>query len=145
MRVLLRTALALAWLCALGCSGDRAEVSGKVLLDGKPIEEGAITFIPIEGTRGPGTGAIIRDGKYHIPASKGVVVGRNRVELRAFRSSGGKIQDPTARRGTLTDVRVPAFGPEYNDESTLVRDIQRGANTLDFDIATASGKSAPAR
>jgi hypothetical protein len=134
MRPLLRAPITVLWLCMLGCSGDRADVSGKVLLGGKPIEEGAITFIPVEGTRGPGTGAIIRDGKYHIPASKGVVVGKNRVELRAFRSSGRKMQDPTARRGTLTDVRVPAFGPEYNDQSTLVREVHRGSNTLDFDI-----------
>src|SRR5215470_15766954 len=68
-------------LCgALGCSGDnRSEVSGTVKLNGQPVVEGAINFIPIEGNKGAGAGAAIIDGKYHIPRSSGVTAGKNRV------------------------------------------------------------------
>ena len=56
--------VSLLWLA--GCSGNEAEVSGTVRLDGELIQEGSINFIPVEGTKGPGVGAVIKDGKYHI-------------------------------------------------------------------------------
>ncbi len=125
-----------AGLICMGCarSPSRAEVSGTVQLNGRPIEEGAIQFIPIGGTIGPSAGEAIRNGKYHIAGDKGVTVGKNRVELRAFRTTGRKVQDATGKPGVLTAERVLAFPPEYNDESTLVRDIQAGSNVIDFDI-----------
>jgi hypothetical protein len=128
--------LAATGLCGvLGCSGDnRSEVSGTVKLNGKPIEEGAINFIPIEGNKGAGAGAVITDGKYHIPRSAGVAAGKNRVELRAFKNTGRKVQDPTGPPGTMTTERVMAFPPQYNDQSTLVREVRSGSDTIDFDI-----------
>src|SRR5690349_8349276 len=88
-----------ACLLALGCSGDGlSEVSGTVLRNGEPVPEGAINFIPVEGNTGPGSGAVIENGKYHIRRDKGVSPGKNRVEIRAFRSGGRKIQDPTAKQ-----------------------------------------------
>jgi hypothetical protein len=128
--------VSLLWLA--GCSGNEAEVSGTVRLDGELIQEGSITFIPVEGTKGPGVGAVIKDGQYHIPRSGGVTVGKNRVELRAFKSSGKKVQDPTGAPGVLVEVRVPAFPPEYNDQSTVIKEIRAGANTIDFDVAAKS-------
>jgi hypothetical protein len=116
-----------------GCGGnDLAEVSGAVAIDGQPVTEGSIQFIPIEGTTGPGAGAPIENGRYHIPRQKGVAVGKNRVELRAFKKTGRKVQDPTGLPGTLTEERVPAFPKEYNDSSTVVREVQAGSNTIDF-------------
>jgi hypothetical protein len=134
MRTLPLAGLVLTILCALGCSGDKAEVSGTVRLNGQLVEEGAITFIPIEGAKGAGAGAAIRDGKYRVPRGKGVTPGKNRVELRAFRNTGRKINDPTGVPGALTDERVPAFPPEYNDNSKLERQVRPGSNTFDFDI-----------
>src|SRR5262245_2389565 len=104
-------------LCAvLGCSGNGlSEVSGTVLVNGQPVAEGAINFIPVEGNTGAGAGATIQGGKYHIPRSAGVAPGKNRVELRAFRETNKKVQDPTGKPGTLTTERVMVFPPEYND------------------------------
>ena len=119
----------------LGCSGDgRSEVSGTVLLNGVPLEEGAIAFIPTDGNQGPEAGAVITDGRYHIPHSSGVTPGRNRVELRAFRYSGRKVPDPMGPPGSLTNERVPAFPPEFNERSTLTREVRKGSDTIDFDI-----------
>ncbi len=115
---------------------ESAEVSGVVRLDGQPIEEGSIQFIPVEGTTGPSAGGVIKNGKYHIDRKGGVIVGKNRVELRAFKESASLIQDPTAAQGVMTKVRVPAFPPEYNDQSMLIRDITAGSNTIDFDVQT---------
>jgi len=137
--MLRRLAVTLTMTCfsaALGCSGDgRSEVSGTVKVNGQPVVEGAINFIPIEGNTGAGAGATITDGKYHIPRSAGVTPGKNRVELRAFKNTGRKVQDPTGKPGTLADERVMMFPPEFNDRSTLVRDVKSGSDTIDFDIA----------
>jgi hypothetical protein len=129
----------LGLLCLLGCADSgppTAEVSGTVRLDGRLVDEGSIQFIPVEGTKGPSAGDIIRDGQYHIPREKGVIVGTNRVELRAFKRTARKIQDPTAPPGVKTEARVQAFPPEFNDRSTLVREIRAGSNEIDFDVDT---------
>jgi hypothetical protein len=135
MRSLHSKILAIACVWAVGCSGDsRSEVSGVVRLNGQPIEQGSINFIPIDGNLGPGAGAVIENGKYHIPRSSGVTPGRNRVELRAFRETGRKVQDPTGPPGALANERVLAFPPEFNDNSTLVREVRKGSDTIDFEI-----------
>lgn len=58
------------WCCSLagllllcGCAGDESSILGTVNLDGKPVAEGDIRFIPIEANRGSDAGAVIRDGK----------------------------------------------------------------------------------
>jgi hypothetical protein len=121
-----------------GCSDapQRAAVSGTVKLNGELVAEGAINFIPTQGTTGPGVGTIIKDGKYHIPRDKGVIVGTNRVELRSIQKLGTKIQDPTKPQGVLAEERGEAFPPKYNNESTLTREIKAEDNTLDFDVKT---------
>ncbi len=134
MRALHLSGLAAALLLVAGCSGNKAEVSGTVRLDGELVEEGSINFIPVEGTTGAGAGAVIKNGKYHVPRSQGVTVGKNRVELRAFKKTGKQAPDPTGLPGAMTEERVPAFPPEYNDSSTVVKEIARGANTIDFDV-----------
>jgi hypothetical protein len=139
MRTIHLGSSALCMLCFLGCADSgplTAEVSGTVRLDGRPIEEGSIQFIPVEGSKGPSAGGVIQDGKYHIPRKKGVTVGTNRVELRAFKNAGTKIQDPTAPPGVRTEARVQAFPPEFNDRSTVVKEIQAGSNAIDFDVDT---------
>jgi hypothetical protein len=128
-----------------GCSSGLAEVSGTVSLNGEPVKEGAINFIPIDGTRGAGAGAAIEDGRYHIPGSRGVTPGKNRVELRAFRTTGRKVPDPTGRPGTLADERVPAFPPEFNDQSTLTREVRPGSNTFNFDVTTPEPGKPPSQ
>jgi hypothetical protein len=112
-----------------------AAVSGKVLVDHEPLVEGAITFVPIDGTAGPSAGAVIHNGFYRLPRRQGAVVGKNRVEIRGFRKTGRQIRDPMApNAGRRIDEIVPALLPECNDQSTLVRDIHEGDNVLDFDL-----------
>jgi hypothetical protein len=125
-----------ATLTCGGCSRSgppRAAVAGKVLVDGQPLVEGSISFFPTEGTAGPSAGGVIHDGQYQIPRAQGVVVGRNRVEIRGFRQTGKTVRD-IWKPGESIHERVSALGPEYNDRSTLIRDIQANDNQLDFDL-----------
>src|SRR5258707_14407081 len=117
---------------------QRAAVSGHVTLDGQPINEGVIQFLPVEGTVGPETGGIITNGQYDISHERGPIVGRSRIELRASKKTGGKIQDPTGRPGVLTDEYKEMFPPGSNTNSSLVREIKDEPNKLDFDIRTKS-------
>ena len=121
----------------VGCSESgpqRAEVSGSVSIDGKPVESGSISFIPDKGNKGPSAGGPIENGKYRIPRDKGPVVGINQVQLSATRKTGKKIQDPTAKPGVLTDELVEAFPPEYNKSPGVHREIKSGPNVVDFDV-----------
>jgi hypothetical protein len=130
-------AISLLWGCSDG--PQRAAVSGTVKLNGQLVAEGSISFIPTEGTVGPEVGAIIKNGQYHIPRDKGVIVGTNRVELRAIQKLGTMIQDPTKPQGELTEKLGEAFPPECNSESKLIRNVQAVDNTFDFAVNTKDG------
>jgi hypothetical protein len=132
-------AICLVLATCIGCGKKgprRAAVSGHVTLDGQSIDKGVIQFLPVEGTIGPETGGVISKGQYDISQQRGAVVGKNRVELRASKKTGQKIQDPTGRTGVLTDEYKEVFPPDSNTNSTLVREIKDDPNTLDFDIRT---------
>ena len=127
--------LVISICCGCGKKGPRrAAATGHVSLDGQPIKEGVIQFLPVEGTVGPETGGVITNGQYDIPRERGPVVGKSRIELRASKKTGRKIQDPTGRSGTLTDEYVEMFPPSANTNSTLVREIKDEPNKLDFDV-----------
>src|SRR3954468_6754983 len=125
MRAPLSVSVKLVRICGIGltiaaCFGcgkkgpHRAAVSGHVTLDGQPIIEGVIQFLPVEGTTGAETGGVITNGHYDIPQQRGAIVGKSRVELRASKKTGQKIQDPTGRPGVLTDEYKEVFPPSCN-------------------------------
>lgn len=123
-----------------GCGGNgaelnRAEVSGDVTVNGAPLEEGSIAFLPTEGTQGPSVGGTINQGRYLIPVEEGPVVGTYRVEIRATRETGRKIEaGPPSPPGTMID-EVKAFIPaKYNAKSTLTAEIKSGTNESDYDL-----------
>jgi hypothetical protein len=128
-----RVALLLALLAALvGCADNkRAGVTGQILVDNTPLAEGSINFFPNDG--GPSIGAVVIDGDYEIPQTQGVVVGVNRVEIRGFRNTGRKFADVWDKT-KMHDEHEPALGPEYNEKTTLTRDVHPGENVLNFEL-----------
>jgi hypothetical protein len=121
-------------LLAVGCGDSkRAAVNGTVLVDGKPLETGSINFFPAEDTTGPTAGARVDNGKYSIAQQNGVVVGKNKVEIRGLRKTGRKIRDPRLGDREMDEMEV-IIPPEYNVESKMVKTISPGTNTLDFEL-----------
>jgi hypothetical protein len=55
-------------------------VSGQVTLDGRPLDEAVIVFIPLDGGARKTGGEVIA-GRYELPARDGLRPGRYRVEL----------------------------------------------------------------
>lgn len=105
-------------------------------LDGVAIQQGSVTFQPIDGTQGPVAGGAIAKGRYGIAAANGPVVGRNRVEICAPGKSGRKVRVPMGEPGEMTDEILEVVPRRYNIQSTLTREVKLGENVMDFDLTT---------
>jgi hypothetical protein len=133
---------ALAWCCSLvglllvcGCADSESSISGNVIVDGKPVAEGDIRFIPMAGTIGADAGAVIRDGRYKLVA-KGLAAGKYRVSIRGYKQSGRMEPDPLG--GPPIKGTVQIVPKEYQgEESKVVKEIIRGDNRFDFDLMTS--------
>jgi hypothetical protein len=123
-------AFASAILTITGCGGDklgRHSVSGTITFKGQPVPKGFVRLIPdaSKGTKGPGGGAPIVNGKFHAPASKGVVAGAYLIEIDgldgvAAKEGGEELQDGKA---LFPMVRVEHEFP--NDDSVWDYDVKK--------------------
>lgn len=130
------------WCCSLagllllcGCASDESSILGTVNLDGKPVAEGDIRFIPIEANRGSDAGAVIRDGKYKVVV-KELATGKYRVSIRGYKHGGRMEPDPLGgppMKGTEQIVPKRYQG----ENSELVKEITLGVNRLNFDLVTS--------
>jgi hypothetical protein len=152
-------ALGATLLALAGCGGrEFAEVEGVVTLNGQPLPDAEVVFLPDpeRGNPGPRAGGYTdARGHYRIhverPPKDGTVLGPHRVcviDIAAFpgplpRFARGNPKarlgiTPAASQGERPKVsRVP---PEYNTSArTPIRDIEikPGKQTLDFDVKTA--------
>jgi hypothetical protein len=138
--IALLLAVGLAALPFTGCGGSgRVSVSGRVTVDGKPVPEGSITFIPEKGNPGPTAGGAIRDGSYKIDARKGPMTGKHRMEVHAVARTGRSIPDP--RSPGKADVKVdetkdivPAKYLTGKAGDLPTCDLHAGANTVDVEL-----------
>ncbi|MEX0641456.1 MAG: hypothetical protein WD468_02080 [Pirellulales bacterium] len=115
--------------CGRSSGLTRVVVRGDVTLNGSPVEEGHIHFMPIDGTAGPVTIARITGGKYVCDAKGGVPVGKQRVEILAW--------DPKLPPGGRGEPTRPQLIPEkYNEQSELVETIsnESGAVEKNFNL-----------
>lgn len=125
-------------LLLVGCgrNGDRLAIQGNVTLDGQPLPQGQIVFLPQTGTQGPSAGSSIEDGAYSVPASKGTFPGIFRVEITAERKTGRKIHGPL---GETVDQVMNYIPARYNQMSELSVDVQTdGDNEFSFALESKS-------
>jgi hypothetical protein len=134
----------LSFIPMLGCGphSDRLAVDGKVTLNGTPLDSGSIRF----ATEGTGklfaTGAVIKDGEYHIPQAKGLPPGTYHVEINSPdtkaplvvpRVAPGEPQSPA-----IAPDRIPA---EYNTNSKQSVELSASKdNRFEFDLVTGRTK-----
>jgi hypothetical protein len=129
----LLTAALLLTICP-ACSNGRFPVQGEVTFNGKAIDDGTISFEPVDGN-GPTTGGKITAGKYQLTGDAAPVPGKKTVRIFAVRKTGRKIADQLAPKGTMIDD-VAAYIPDiYNGRSTLACDVVPGGpNVADFHL-----------
>jgi hypothetical protein len=117
---------------ATGChrGPEVAPVSGRVMLDGKPLEAAQVRFEPKGGR-----------------ASNGHTDAKGHYELRYSRDTEGALVGPhIVRIFSATEVALPngqfairpqSVPPRYNSQSELQRDVQsRTNNVFDFELST---------
>ena len=113
---------------------QRAAVAGSVTFDGRPLEQGSILFVPVEGVQGIAAGGRIEHGQYRLSATDGPMAGRHRVEIRAARKTGKMVRTSTVLRNETAAEIVELIPPRFNSASTLRVDIKPGDNTADFAV-----------
>ena len=107
-------------------------MTGRVTLDGAPIDGGVISFIPIGDTPGPAAWVEIQAGRYAIPADTGPAVGTSRVEIRWARKTGKML--PALPSAPASEEVVEAIPVRYNRQSELKAEIKSGQNQVDLEL-----------
>jgi hypothetical protein len=128
-------------LCVAGCdSGPRtAKVSGRILVEGKPVANLRVTFAPVGSVDnpypGPGSvGFTDEDGRYTLTLLKGkkpgAVVGACRVRVTTMTGGDPGSIDP---RKAAQMARLPA---RFNDETELTFTVPpEGTDAANFDLS----------
>jgi hypothetical protein len=132
------------WAPGCGQSADhwpRQPVSGKVTVDGQPLDSGEIAFVP--GGDGPAAGGLIQNGKYAIGRGDGPVPGPHRVLITSAKPTGKKIKDEADPK-VLYDERAETIPARYNAQSQLTAEVKPGgSNTFDFALTTGNEAAKP--
>lgn len=123
--------LLIAVLFVAGCDGDNsATVKGEVKFDGKPVAEGTISFVPVDGKTGT-AGGPIKDGRYETK----VPVALMKVIINAQEIVGKKklYDTPDSPTRPIYAETLPA---KYSDriKTELQLDVKRGTNVKDWDL-----------
>jgi hypothetical protein len=111
-----------------GCSRARpmGDVQGRVTVNGQPVKEGAVRFIPVKGDT-PATGGIVRNGNFKVQ----VPVTKQRVEF----SANVVDTEKTPRNATGDQIVMKALVPErYSTRSELTLNVVSGLNEPVFEL-----------
>ncbi len=111
---------------------SRFPLSGKVVYDGKPIDGGSISFIPLTESNRV-SGAQIIEGAYAVPEPKGANSGEYRVEIRWPQPTGKKYKDPDTLE-MLSEFKE-SIPKKYNEQSELTATVSESSTRFDFDLA----------
>lgn len=111
-----------------GCGNESTVlVTGTVLCDGQPLENGEILLLDEGGSVRP-VWAAVKQGRFEMQSTPG----HKRVEIRATRPKSADKNDPDA--AGLREDFIPA---RYNRASTLRENVtQESATELKFEIFT---------
>lgn len=130
--------LSLALPSAAGCSGSDTEgkINGTVTLDGTPLKEGTVRFVPVDG-KSQTASAPIKDGKF----SAKVPLGEMRVELSAPLVTGKHKVYDDPNSPTVEDV-AELLPDRYNTKSELKITVKKGSQDETFPLTRkAAGTS----
>lgn len=152
--VLLPIAMALGWMSGCGGSGaGLVPVSGTIKLDGQPLGQAQILFVPIAATTADAELASVQSagvtdaqGKYQLLTldhGPGAVPGKHKVEVTMPKGAGGADPKAAQYENVLEDMstkaqaaldRIPA---RYNRNSELTFDVPaEGTDQANFDLLT---------
>ncbi len=121
-------------VCAIaGCSSGSSdipplgEVSGTVTLDGTPVANAEVSFLPASGS--PSVGKTDDEGQYTLAYTQdesGAEIGKHTVQISKYGEAGSA--DDTMNQ-------LPA---KYSQGSTLTAEVKEGQNSFDFELKSGS-------
>jgi hypothetical protein len=119
-----------------GCGGDslgRQPVAGSVSVNGSPLENGNVSFHPVD--KGIGSGAPVSGGKFSIAQKDGLPPGKYRVTINAPIPGTGGAASPDALPGDPPAPAQELIPPEWNSKSEqFVEVTNKGKNDFSFSI-----------
>src|SRR5262245_38374587 len=130
LRLFFLAALAVAIVPGCGSGDSRLAVSGTVTFKDQPLDQGRIEFHPPEN-KGTMSGAVIENGKYHIPRDKGLTTAIYEVRIYTYEEKGAKAGSVPSEAGLGFKERI---SKKYNAASTLKADVKPGNTTFDFSV-----------
>ena len=113
-------------------SGEqRFPVSGKVNVDGQPMEFGVISFLP-QGEGGRVSGGPIKDGSYSVEEPMGPTEGKYRVEIHWNKPTGRRVKDAYGEE--IMDEYKEGLPAKYHSQSQLAAEVSSKQTTFDFEV-----------
>lgn len=128
-----------ASLLLVGCTEadplNRQAVTGTVSLNGAPLAKASIEFSP-KGSGNP-SGASIEDGKFEMPAERGLAPGTYIVRVNASDGQAAPVEVP-GESNVLAKELIPA---EFNTDSKTEFTVKAGEeNVFTLDIPSPASK-----
>jgi hypothetical protein len=127
-----RAVLAGLALALAGCgAGDRRQaVTGTVSYKGEPVRAGTVQFLTDTGPQG---GAVIRDGRFEVPAAHGLLPGTYKVSVSA--PGPVAVQTPEEKAAGASARATELLPARYNAATTLTAEVGEGRpNHFDFPL-----------
>ncbi len=129
--------LSLLLILFAGCGSSVTRIAGSVTFNGTPIEEGSISFEPVDG-KGTVLGGPIAAGRYEINSDFPVMGENKLVRIIGVRKTGRKVRNPESATEMVEEVEM--FVPrQYNLESTQTVQVKSNVpNTRNFELKTSN-------
>jgi hypothetical protein len=141
---------------SLGCdqsgSVPLGTVKGQVTLDGKPMPNVSVTFIPA-GEQGGATsmGRTDASGNYeliYVDGKKGALIGKHKVSVTTVRDdpaaaaqmssdSPEYAQQASGASGDYSKQWVDPIPAKYNSPTTLEHEVKSGSNTINLELKSS--------
>jgi hypothetical protein len=132
--------IGLVFIAGCGPRSDRLAVSGSVMLDGAPLDAGAVRFTS-QGDKPLASGAMIRDGEYFVPEEHGLSPGKYHVEITSPDTKSPPVMARATAGGPGIPVQRERIPAEYNANSKhSVEVTSDGDNHFEFDIVSRAAK-----
>jgi hypothetical protein len=121
---------------AIGCGNDGprlVDARGTVTLDGNPVPNATLTFVPKDGTGSPSYGTTDGNGNYTLRYSRdktGVLPGTHDVTITTDRVSPDDVPP-----GETPPLFIP-LPRKYSEKGTLTAEVTENRNVIDFELTS---------
>jgi hypothetical protein len=150
------TALAACSFVGMACPGcnkgpELGSVSGVVTMDGRPLPNAVVTFVPAAGGRAA-IGQTDANGQYKLVfvGTTGALVGQHRVSVTTVPKAqgsapAGKMTEEEYQKQAAAGMDAAAYEkaqvvepiPErYNTKTELVKEVKAGQNTINLELTS---------